>query len=50
MKEWTVTYNGWVIHVDAESNKKARYKAFLKFKDVYPVSFIDFMRGIDEVA
>ena len=50
MREWEVIYNGWAIHVMAESLKKARYKAFLKFKDVYSVSFIEFMRGIDEVG
>ena len=50
MKDWTVIYNGWSIPVSAETVKKARYKAFLKFKDVYPVSFIEFMRGIEEVS
>jgi hypothetical protein len=50
MKEYDVTYNGWIIPVLAESVKKARYQAFLKFKDVYPISFIEFMMGIDEVS
>lgn len=50
MSEWSVIYNGWVIHVAAESRKKARYQAFLRFKEAYPVSFVEFMRGIEEVS
>lgn len=47
---YIVRYNGWGIHVAADNKKQARHRAWVKFNEVYPTPYGDFMRNIEEVS
>jgi len=47
---YIVRYNGWGIHVEANSEKQARHRAWVKFSEAYSVPYGDFMRNIEEVS
>ena len=41
---YVVDYSGWLIRVRAKNEKSAKYQAWKKFNDAYPVEFIEFAR------
>jgi len=40
---WEINYNGWIISVRATTYRKAKYQAWLKFKDEFGTSLKDFV-------
>lgn len=40
---WKINYNGWIISVRAMTYGKAKYQAWLKFKDEFGTSLRDFV-------
>lgn len=49
MKNYTVVYNDWCIHVSARDKKQARHKAWEKFNNDFPVPYGNFMCNIHSV-
>jgi hypothetical protein len=49
LQKYIVWYNGWGIEVKAETIKQARHRAYVKFNKKFPVSYGEFMQGIEEV-
>ena len=45
VERYLVDYNGWLIRVIAKNPKSAKYKAWLKFKDVFGTQFLEFVRA-----
>ena len=49
MNEYVVWYDNWGINVKADTVKKARHKAYVKFNETYPTEYGKFMRLTKEV-
>ena len=47
---YKVWYNGWGIQVTADNKKQARHRAWVKFNEIYPTPYGEFMQNIEEVS
>lgn len=48
--DYIVEYDGFKIGVKAKNEKQAKYRAWLKWGEVYGIKFLDFVRKVTDVV